>query len=154
MPKRREYITVDVFTDRPFAVIIDASGLTPAEMQGIAAAFNDSESTVVLPPEEEAHTARVRIFTPRDEIPFAGHPNIGTAFAIALVGERSDQVASPFVLSAPILLPRRPEATATAPVLLRRAGRPTPTAWSRRAGDAACCPNTSSSSFCACARCI
>jgi trans-2,3-dihydro-3-hydroxyanthranilate isomerase len=48
-------------------------------MQRIAAEFHYSESTFVLPPEDRVHTAGVRIFTPRDEIPFAGHPNVGTA---------------------------------------------------------------------------
>ena len=94
MPKRYSYITVDVFTDRafagnPLAVVTDASGLTPEQMQAIAAEFNYSESTFVLPPEDPSHTARVRIFTRQNEIPFAGHPNVGTAFVIALQAERS-----------------------------------------------------------------
>jgi len=94
MPKRYSYITVDVFTDRafagnPLAVVTDASGLTPEQMQAIAAEFNYSESTFVLPPDDPSHTARVRIFTRQNEIPFAGHPNVGTAFAITLVAERS-----------------------------------------------------------------
>jgi trans-2,3-dihydro-3-hydroxyanthranilate isomerase len=83
-----DFATVDVFTDRqfggnPLAVVPDARGLTPAQMQAIAAEFNLSETTFVLPPQDAANTAQVRIFTPRAELPFAGHPNIGTAFALA-----------------------------------------------------------------------
>src|SRR2546422_7081194 len=94
MPKRYSYITFDVFTDRafagnPLAVVTDASGLTPERMQAVAAQFNYSESTCAPPPEDPAHTARVRIFTRQNEIPFAGHPNVGTAFVIALLAERS-----------------------------------------------------------------
>src|SRR5262249_61666746 len=68
MPTRYEYATVDVFTDRPFAgnplgVVTDATGLDTKQMQAIAAEFNYSESTFVLPPEDAAHTALVRIFT-------------------------------------------------------------------------------------------
>src|SRR5437667_12222652 len=94
MPERYSYITVDVFTDRafagnPLAVVTDASGLTPEQMQAIAAEVNYSDSTVVLPPDDRSHTARVRIFTRQNEIPFAGHPNVGTAFVLALVAARS-----------------------------------------------------------------
>jgi len=82
------FVTVDVFTDRrfggnPLAVIPDARGLTSAQMQAIAAEFNLSETTFVLPPQVAAHTAQVRIFTPRAELPFAGHPNVGTAFVLS-----------------------------------------------------------------------
>ena len=81
------YVTVDVFTSErfvgnPLAVIPDASGLSGEAMQKIAAEFNYSETTFVLPPENPDHTARVRIFTPTAEIPFAGHPNVGTAFVV------------------------------------------------------------------------
>jgi len=80
--------TVDVFTDRqfggnPVAVIPDARGLSDAQMQAIANEFNLAETTFVLPPSDPANTARVRIFTPRAEMPFAGHPNVGTAFVLA-----------------------------------------------------------------------
>jgi len=82
-----DFATVDVFTDRqfggnPLAVVPDARGLTSAQMQAIAAEFNLSETTLVLPPQDAANTAQVRIFTPRAELPFAGHPNIGTAFVL------------------------------------------------------------------------
>lgn len=85
--------TVDVFSDRqfggnPLAVFADAGGLTGAQMQAIAAEFNLAETTFVLPPEDPAHTARVRIFTPRAELPFAGHPNVGTAFVLAREAEQ------------------------------------------------------------------
>ncbi|MEP6885152.1 MAG: PhzF family phenazine biosynthesis protein [Gammaproteobacteria bacterium] len=85
---KRRYATVDVFTDRmfggnPLAVVLDAAGLTGADMQSIALEFNYSETTFVLPPDDPAHTAKVRIFTPRTEVPFAGHPNVGTAFVLA-----------------------------------------------------------------------
>lgn len=103
MPKTYSYITVDVFTDRafagnPLAVVTDASGLTPEQMQAIAAEFNYSESTFVLPPDDRSHTARVRIFTRQNELPFAGHPNVGTAFAIALLAERSGKTIGPTVV--------------------------------------------------------
>jgi trans-2,3-dihydro-3-hydroxyanthranilate isomerase len=85
---QRRYITVDVFTDRafggnPLAVVLDAQGLTTAQMQAIAIEFNYSETTFVLPAREAGHDAEVRIFTVRSEIPFAGHPNVGTAFVLA-----------------------------------------------------------------------
>ena len=85
---RVKFVTVDVFTDRqfggnPLAVVLDGSALTSRQMQSIAAEFNLAETTFVLPPKDAAHTAQVRIFTPRAEMPFAGHPNIGTAFVLA-----------------------------------------------------------------------
>jgi len=89
---RYRYLTADVFTDRPFggnqlAVIPDARGLTDAQMHQIAREFNYSESTFVFPPELPAHTRRVRIFTPGGELPFAGHPTVGTAHVLAACGE-------------------------------------------------------------------
>src|SRR6202451_2612120 len=85
---KRRYVTADVFTDRifggnPLAVVLDAEGLSAAQMQSIALEFNYSETTFVLPPDNSTHTAKVRIFTPRTEVPFAGHPNVGTAFVLA-----------------------------------------------------------------------
>ncbi len=87
-----DFVTVDVFTDRPFggnplAVVLNTQGLTSERMQAIAAEFNLAETTFVLPPQDPAHTAQVRIFTPKAEMPFAGHPNVGTAFALARAGE-------------------------------------------------------------------
>ncbi|HEX9946361.1 MAG TPA: PhzF family phenazine biosynthesis protein [Allosphingosinicella sp.] len=82
-----DFVTVDVFTDRrfggnPLAVFPDARGLADAEMQAIAAELNLSETTFVLPPADPANTARVRIFNRSAEMPFAGHPNVGTAFVL------------------------------------------------------------------------
>jgi len=86
------YETVDVFTatrfgGNPLAVVPDARGIDDAAMQQIAAEFGYSETSFVLPPADPAHTARVRIFTPTGEVPFAGHPNVGTAFVLARHGE-------------------------------------------------------------------
>lgn len=83
-----EFETVDVFTTRRFggnqlAVFPDAVGLSDTEMQQLAAEFNLSETTFVLPPADPAHTARVRIFNRSHEMPFAGHPMVGTAFVVA-----------------------------------------------------------------------
>jgi trans-2,3-dihydro-3-hydroxyanthranilate isomerase len=83
-----EYLTVNVFTDtrfagNPLAVLPDASGLTDRQMQFIATEFNLSETTFVLPPDDPRHHARVRIFTPATEMPFAGHPNVGTGYVLA-----------------------------------------------------------------------
>lgn len=84
----RRYVTVDVFTQHafggnPLAVVLDADGLTTAQMQSIATEFNYSETTFVLPAREPDHTAHVRIFTARTEVPFAGHPSVGTAVVLA-----------------------------------------------------------------------
>ncbi len=85
------FTTVDVFTGRkfggnPLAVVLDAEGLSTGQMQAIAAEFNYAETTFVLPPKNPEHTAHVRIFTPKAEMPFAGHPNVGTAFVLARMG--------------------------------------------------------------------
>jgi hypothetical protein len=89
----RPYKIFDVFTDRPLtgnplAVVLDADGLDEAAMQAIAREFNLSETTFVLPAENPAHSAAVRIFTPEQELPFAGHPTVGTA--VCLAEERFD----------------------------------------------------------------
>ena len=88
---RYRYYICDVFTDRRFggnqlAVLPAAQGLSDEQMQQIAREFNFAESTFVFPP-EHGHTRRVRIFTPKAEMPFAGHPNVGTAFVLAKTGE-------------------------------------------------------------------
>jgi trans-2,3-dihydro-3-hydroxyanthranilate isomerase len=88
---RYAFWTVDVFTDRafggnPLAVIPYANGLTTEQMQLIAREFNLSETAFVLPAESPEHTFRLRIFTPAVELPFAGHPTIGTAFVLGLCG--------------------------------------------------------------------
>jgi len=85
------YYTCDVFTEtrfggNPLAVLPKADGLSDHQMQQIAREFNFSESTFVFPA-RAGHTRHVRIFTPAAEIPFAGHPNVGTAFVLAAAGE-------------------------------------------------------------------
>jgi trans-2,3-dihydro-3-hydroxyanthranilate isomerase len=89
---RRRFLTADVFTDRifggnPLAVFPDARGLDGERMQCIAREFNLSETVFVLPPDDPAHTRRLRIFTPAAELPFAGHPTVGAAFVLATLGE-------------------------------------------------------------------
>ena len=84
--------TCDVFTDsvfggNPLAVFPDGRGLDDGQMQRIAREFNLSETVFVLPPEDAAHTRRLRIFTPVGEVPFAGHPTVGTAHVLAAIGE-------------------------------------------------------------------
>jgi trans-2,3-dihydro-3-hydroxyanthranilate isomerase len=88
---RLQFETVDVFTatqfaGNPLAVVLDAGELSTGQMQAIAAEFNLAETTFICPPKDAAHTAEVRIFTPRSEMPFAGHPNVGTAFVLARGG--------------------------------------------------------------------
>jgi trans-2,3-dihydro-3-hydroxyanthranilate isomerase len=89
-----QYYTCDVFTrtrfgGNPLAVLPKAAGLSDHQMQQIAREFNYSETTFVFPP-DAGHTRRVRIFTPEREVPFAGHPNVGTAFVLATTGELGD----------------------------------------------------------------
>jgi trans-2,3-dihydro-3-hydroxyanthranilate isomerase len=89
-----KYYTCDVFTNErfggnPLAVVPDARKLSSKQMQNIAREFNYSETTFVFPG-DHLHTRKVRIFTPTHEIPFAGHPNIGTAFILATIGELGD----------------------------------------------------------------
>jgi PhzF family phenazine biosynthesis protein len=84
------FVTLDVFTDRrfagnPLAVVLEADGLDDAAMQAIAREFNLSETVFVLPPREAGHRARYRIFTPREEVAFAGHPTLGTAVLLGLI---------------------------------------------------------------------
>src|SRR5690348_11036093 len=89
---RARYLTADVFTDRrlggnQLAVFPDATAIAPELMPTIAREFNYSETTFVLPPDDPSHTAKVRIFTPGGELQFAGHPTIGTAHTLAVVGK-------------------------------------------------------------------
>lgn len=89
MPYR--FATVDVFTEQrfggnPLAVFPDAAGMSDRDMQSLAAEFNLSETTFVLPPFDPANSARVRIFNRTHEMPFAGHPNVGTAYVLARLG--------------------------------------------------------------------
>jgi len=90
MPRLRFY-QIDVFTDRPFggnplAVFPDAAGLTDAQMQAIAREMNLSETTFVFPPDDPGADFKVRIFTPGSELPFAGHPVVGTHWLLARLG--------------------------------------------------------------------
>jgi trans-2,3-dihydro-3-hydroxyanthranilate isomerase len=87
---RYRYFICDVFTETRFggnqlAVMPEAAGLSERRMQQIAREFNFSETTFVFPP-EQGNTRKVRIYTPTLEIPFAGHPNVGTAFVLAAIG--------------------------------------------------------------------
>jgi trans-2,3-dihydro-3-hydroxyanthranilate isomerase len=97
---RYDYMIVDVFSDVAFggnqlAVLTDARGLTTEAMQLVTREFNFAESTFILPPDDPKHAAKVRIFTPARELPFAGHPTVGTACALVMSGA---QAAGEFVL--------------------------------------------------------
>ena len=86
---RRRFVTLDVFTNRrfagnPLAVVLDAERLDTGAMQAIAHEFNHPETVFIFPPSDPAHRARIRIFTPRRELPFAGHPTVGTAVLLGL----------------------------------------------------------------------
>ena len=90
-----DFVTLDVFTDQKFggnqlAVFPDARGLSDGGMQALANEFNYAETTFVLPPEDPANTARVRIFNTTAEMPFAGHPNVGTGYVLAQMGRDLD----------------------------------------------------------------
>ena len=91
MTREHRFAQVDVFTDRvfggnPLAVVFDADDLGDAEMQSIAREMNLSETAFLLPPTRPECAARVRIFTPAREVPFAGHPTIGTSWVLATEG--------------------------------------------------------------------
>lgn len=91
MPRR--FVTLDVFTQRPFggnplAVVLDAEGLDEAAMQQIAREFNLSETVFVFPPRQAERRARLRIYTIAHEMPFAGHPTVGTAILLAMEAQR------------------------------------------------------------------
>lgn len=89
---RYRFLTADVFTDRPFggnqlAVFPDALEIPEWRLLDVAREFNYSETTFVYPPARPHNTRRVRIFTPGGEVPFAGHPTVGTAHVLAAIGE-------------------------------------------------------------------
>src|SRR6476646_11888051 len=91
MSDQLDYYVVDVFTDRPFAgnplaAVFGADDLDTTQMQAIAREFNLSETTFVLAPTTPEATYRLRIFTPMAELPFAGHPSIGTAWVMRDLG--------------------------------------------------------------------
>lgn len=120
--QRYVFETVDVFTDRrfggnPLAVFPDAQGLSDRQMQGLAAELNLSETTFVLPRADPANTARVRIFNRTAEMPFAGHPCVGTGYVLA-----RDRHAGKDELQLEVLAGVSPSgSSATLPTLLRRA---------------------------------
>ena len=89
---KHRFVTCDIFTSRvfggnPLAVFPDARKLPEESLQQIAREFNLSETVFIYPPSDDAHTRRLRIFTPAAEIPFAGHPTVGAAFVLATLGE-------------------------------------------------------------------
>ncbi len=97
---RRRFVTLDVFTlkrfsGNPLAVVFEPEGLDTDAMQAIAREFNYPETVFVLPAQDKAHRAKLRIFTPAAELPFAGHPTVGTAVALARGGDKQQK----FVLS-------------------------------------------------------
>src|SRR5262249_30754463 len=101
--RRYRFIQLDVFTAAPFggnqlAVFPEASGLSDAEMQAIARQMNFAESTFVLPAADPKALRRVRIFTPATELPFAGHPVVGTTFALAYEGSVREGDESPIFI--------------------------------------------------------
>ena len=92
------YVTLDVFTDRPFggnqlAVFPDATGIPESALLNIAREFNYSETTFCYPPVDASNAARVRIFTPGSELPFAGHPTVGTAIALHALSSQPEAEA-------------------------------------------------------------
>lgn len=127
--RQYRFLTCDVFTDTPFggnplAVVPEAEGLDEALMQKIAAEFNLSETIFAFPPSEPEHAARVRIFTPATELPFAGHPTVGGALVLAALrglGAGATLVLEEAAGAVPVALGHdaggRPLATLTAPRL-------------------------------------
>lgn len=99
----RRFFTLDVFAGKPLvgnplAVVHDAEGLDDARMQAIAREFNLSETVFVFPPTQPGHRADIRIFTPSRELPFAGHPTVGTAVLLALLDRAGERGAVAFGL--------------------------------------------------------
>jgi trans-2,3-dihydro-3-hydroxyanthranilate isomerase len=99
----RRFVTLDVFTSErfagnPLAVVLDAEGLETVQMQTIAKEFNLSETVFVLPPSEPRQRADIRIFTPGRELPFAGHPTVGTAVLLGLMDQEGQPGALAFGL--------------------------------------------------------
>ncbi|WP_306153310.1 PhzF family phenazine biosynthesis protein [Roseovarius sp. MMSF_3281] len=132
------YFVYDVFTETRFggnqlAIFPKAESIPEGELQGIAAEFNFSEVTFVYPPETPGHTARVRIFTPTMEIPFAGHPTIGTAKALADLGHGPDMVLELGIGALPCTAgPQGARFTTSAP--LERLATPDPALVARALG--------------------
>ena len=136
---RLQFHTLDVFTDtrfggNPLAVVLEADALDTDSMQTIAREFNLSETVFVLKPENPAHTARIRIFTPAVEVPFAGHPTVGTAALLAELRTPAGEGEAIVVLEEKIG-PVRAGAPWHRPSSMRpgcprkRVRHPTPSAW-------------------------
>ncbi len=103
MARELKYEHVDVFTEKPLggnqlAVFPTPGQISQAQMQAIAREMNFSETTFVFPPKAAASAARVRIFTPAEEIPFAGHPTIGTAYVLAMRTKAGKKMPEKLVL--------------------------------------------------------
>ncbi len=131
----RQFYTLDVFTrapltGNPLAVVTEAEGLDGGRMQAISREFNLSETVFVLPPDNPAHTAKLRIFTPAGELPFAGHPTVGTAVLLAqLQGLESarlilEEGLGPVPVTLDGITSSGGHAVFTAPALPRAAGTP------------------------------
>jgi PhzF family phenazine biosynthesis protein len=134
---KRDFLQLDVFASargcgNPLAVVFDADGLDAAAMQAIAAWLNLSETTFVLPPTQAGADYRLRIFTPRQELPFAGHPSVGTAHAVLERGLVTPHGGRLVQECAAGLLPLRVEGEGSQRRLLVRAPRAV-----ERAGDPA-----------------
>lgn len=100
----RRFVTLDVFTGErfagnPLAVVLEAEGLDTQDMQRIAKEFNLSETVFVLPPSDPRQRADIRIFTPARELPFAGHPTVGTAVLLAILDQNGEPGAVAFGLN-------------------------------------------------------
>jgi len=133
----RKFFTLDVFTKtalagNPLAVVLDSNGLSDQVMQSIAKEFNLSETVFVFPPEDQANRAALRIFTPAAELPFAGHPTVGTAVLMVLLdGYASssfglEEKVGPVACTASRISVREGEAIFTLPHLPERIAEPAP----------------------------
>ncbi|MEJ2019659.1 MAG: PhzF family phenazine biosynthesis protein [Maritimibacter sp.] len=135
-----DYLVYDVFTSAPYggnqlAIIPDAREIPEAELQAIAREFNFSETVFLYPPENPAHLAKVRIFTQNMEMPFAGHPTIGTAVMLADAGLGPEMVLELGV--GPIrAFAEKGKASFTTEVPLERMGQPDPALVARALGVA------------------
>jgi trans-2,3-dihydro-3-hydroxyanthranilate isomerase len=132
----RRFFTLDVFTPtalagNPLAVVLDGQGLGDAGMQAIAREFNISETVFVLPPDDPRHRAKIRIFTPGRELPFAGHPTVGTAVLLGLLDHGKshatlafglEENVGPVACAVEVVNSQHGKATFTLPRLPQRVG--------------------------------